>query len=103
MANEINLGPTSPAVDFAVNQFVLERFRREHTGHLAECPDITVAEYEAYDGAYGCDTRCEYLRLEATVTCPHTETPTEFTYGEFGDIAGFIEELEHDYPQKEQT
>lgn len=85
----------SERVDALVKAWILDEYRDEHarTGtHLSECPDVTVATFEAEDGEYGCDTGCSYLRLEATLSCPHGET-TEYEYGEFGDMADIIVDL----------
>jgi hypothetical protein len=60
--------------------------------HLRECPDLTVEHPDAYNGTYGCDTGCEYARLEADLSCPHGERET-FEYGEFGDIADLLREM----------
>ena len=61
--------------------------------HLRECPQLSVAYPRAWDGEYGCDTGCEYARLEAILTCPHGETEN-FEYGTFGEIAWLLEDLE---------
>lgn len=78
-----------------LERFVIREFRSENAGtHLGECPDLAVADLDARDGSYGCDTGCEYLRLEASLTCPHEPHPTVvFTYGEFGDMSRLIEDL----------
>lgn len=85
----------SERVDALVKAWILDEYRDEQhihwspPSHLSECPDVTVTTYEAQDGAYGCNTGCSYLRLEATLSCPHGET-TEYEYGEFGDMADII-------------
>jgi hypothetical protein len=60
--------------------------------HPRTCPEVVVVESEATDGCYECDTGCEYVRLEALVRCPHGEW--HFTWGNFGELAWIIEELE---------
>lgn len=79
-----------------LERFIIKEFRSEHPGeHLGECPELAVADLDARDGSYGCDTGCEYLQLQASLTCPHAaHSAVAFTYGEFGDMAGLIEELE---------
>ena len=91
--------------DELVRRFVLRQYRRKyvHAGysnraaaeHLQSCPDITVTDQEAYDGEYGCDTGCEYARLEATLRCPHGFSD-DFEYGEFGDVADINKDQERD-------
>jgi len=59
--------------------------------HLSKCCDAAVT-YEGSDGSYGCDTGCEYARLEAVIVCPHGERD-EYTYGWFGELADIIDEI----------
>jgi hypothetical protein len=67
--------------------------------HLRTCSEATVAPDPDYmDSTYGCDTGCEYVRLEATIVCPHGESE-DYEYGEFGDIAGLIQDLEREAQQ----
>lgn len=63
--------------------------------HLQSCTDITLADVEATNGLYGCDTGCEYARFEATITCAHGES-FEFEWGGFGDIDMYIGEMLRD-------
>ena len=60
--------------------------------HLRICAEIVVTHPEAYDSSYGCDTGCEYVRLEADLSCPHGHAQ-RFEYGEFGDLAMLLEEI----------
>jgi hypothetical protein len=87
------------STDKAVAAWLLGRYRgiAPHTGehqHLRQCPEAVLTPAEAYDGTYGCDTGCEYYTLEAVVSCPHTESPVHWSYGEFGDLAGFLVDFE---------
>lgn len=59
--------------------------------HLNTCPDVVVS-YDGGDGVWGCETGCSYVRMEATLKCPHEEGT--YGYGEFGDMADILEELE---------
>lgn len=79
-----------------VAAWILREFRSDgDDAHLRACPEAAVAEGEAFDSQYGCDTGCEYARWEAVITCPHG-VRAEFEYGEFGELAYIIEELEKD-------
>jgi hypothetical protein len=53
--------------------------------HLRDCPETQVRDITGGDGTYGCDTGCEYVQLEATAWCPHSE-PVSFEYGSFGTM-----------------
>ncbi len=79
-----------------LERFIIKEFRSEHSGeHIGECLELAVADLDGRDGSYGCDTGCEYLQLQALITCPHAaHSAVAFTYGEFGDMAGLIEALE---------
>lgn len=73
----------------------LASFRAQVTDaarHLAHCDDARVEDEERTNGAYGCDTGCEYARLEATITCSHG-CSEDFEYGEFGDLADLLAEV----------
>ena len=74
-------------------EMIVRRARAEiDDAHLRDCPDMAVAHPEAYDSSYGCDTGCEYVRLEADLSCPHGHAQ-RFEYGEFGDLAMLLEEM----------
>lgn len=62
--------------------------------HLRGCPDATVADSTGEDGSYGCDTGCSYVRLTCEVSCPHHPGPFKATYGEFGELADLIYDME---------
>lgn len=62
--------------------------------HLKQCPEATVSHAEGNDGMYGCDTGCEYARLEATISCPHGFVDEEFEYGAFGELADLLADLD---------
>lgn len=79
--------------DKAVCAWVLDMHQDDgQNEHLKRCPTRRVAEAGARDGTYGCDTGCEYVRLEATITCDDGETE-DFTYGDFGDLAWLLEDF----------
>ena len=73
-----------------VTQYAREGAESEH---LRSCPGLTVAYASAEDGEYGCDTGCEYARLEADLSCPHGESE-RYRYGTFSDIASMMEDLD---------
>jgi hypothetical protein len=85
----------SAEIDDLVNRWVLARYQRERIGkpdqHLAECADAVVT-HEATNGEYGCDTGCEYVRLEADISCIHGFTDC-YEYGAFGDLADLIDDI----------
>ncbi|MDH2424782.1 hypothetical protein [Sphaerisporangium sp. TRM90804] len=84
----------STDIDALVTRFVLNQYREEGTNeHLKACPDITTENAEGSDGSYGCDTGCDYVQFEATITCPHGERDG-FEWGDFGDMASILERLE---------
>lgn len=92
----------SAIADDLVAQFVLRDFRagvgRSSSAdemHLASCADARAAHMEGEDGTYGCDTGCEYATLTAEITCPHGRR-AEHEYGDFGEIADIIAEIQHD-------
>ncbi|MCA1223439.1 hypothetical protein [Streptomyces sp. 8L] len=64
----------------------------EAARHLVDCPDLHVSEQDASDGLYGCETGCEYARLEATLGCSHGLSE-EYEYGEFGEMADMIRDI----------
>lgn len=64
----------------------------EASEHLVDCPDLHVEEQDATDGVYGCDTGCEYARLEATLGCSHGMTE-DYEYGDFGELADMLREI----------
>lgn len=80
--------------DAKVAAWVLREFRdaMHHVGHLATCEQTAVRFVEGNDGMYGCDTGCDYARLEATLTCPHGESQ-EFEYGQFGELADLLDDI----------
>ena len=65
----------------------------EARAHLSECPDATIAEPTGSDGSYGCDTGCEYARLECTVQCSHGFSDL-YEYGEFGELADMLADID---------
>lgn len=89
------------SADELLRRYVLRQYREEANRHLPpaqrlhmqDCPDAAVTYLDASGGSYGCDTGCEYMRFEATITCPH-EQPVEWEWGDFGELAYLIEDLE---------
>lgn len=90
--------------DEKLNRLVLRLFRQQDadvTGHpvdvahLRTCPDVYAVDATGGDGPYGCDTGCEYVELEANIRCEHG-CCARFDYGEFGDMAGLIEDMDAD-------
>lgn len=84
--------------DERVNRLILRRYRAQADGverprHIHRCPEVYVADGDAEDGTYGCDTGCEYVRLEATLRCPHGEED-QIHWGDFGQLADLLDELD---------
>lgn len=79
--------------DDLVNRYVLWWFRNDSTGHLphlVDCPDAVVRDTKAWDGSYGCETGCDYVRFEAVVSCPHGSSEL-VEWGQFGELASILE------------
>jgi hypothetical protein len=84
------------AIDYddLVNRYVLRDYRYAHSyEHLATCPDTVVTDADLRNGTYGCETGCEYARLDAALTCPHGVT-AEHRYGTFGDVGVILTEID---------
>lgn len=84
--------------DELVRRYVRRKFQSEcefDHRHLAACPEMQIVVDDAHDGTYGCDTGCEYVRFEATISCPHSD-PVEYEFGEFGELSWMIEEMQRD-------
>lgn len=88
--------------DELVARYILRVYREQHarvdgtpTTHLAGCAEAQVTDPDAQNGTYGCDTGCDYYTLTATISCPHGETE-DYEYGDFGEIAYLIEDLERE-------
>ena len=68
---------------------ILERYVRanpsEFLGHLSSCPDLQVKRTVAYDSMYGCETGCDYLKVEGVAWCPHKPQQVEFEVGDLGN------------------
>ena len=60
--------------------------------HLRQCGGVSALPTECYDSTYGCDTGCEYVRLEAVVFCYHGVS-VEYEYGDFGDLADMLGDM----------
>jgi len=89
-----------------VARYILDSFRSEWPGnrsnvfpgatdrpHLLDCGEATVDHLDGGDGFYGCDTGCEYIRLSATIRCPHGEAQ-EYDYGLFGELSDILDDLD---------
>ncbi|GAA0853385.1 hypothetical protein ACFQVD_26625 [Streptosporangium amethystogenes subsp. fukuiense] len=82
--------------DERVTRFILKTYREEgYNDHLTTCPDLTAQNPEGYNSQYGCDTGCEYVRFEATMTCPHGESD-DFEWGDFDDLASILKQLDEE-------
>lgn len=85
---------TTPTPDKKVAALVTRKAREDASDpHLRRCPDLIVEHPDASDGEYGCDSGCEYAELTADISCPHGHSET-FRYGEFGQIADLVEEMD---------
>lgn len=65
---------------------------RDADPHLKSCPEVT-ATVSGGDGYYGCETGCEYVRLEAEITCPHIGESVEHEYGSFDYMESILADL----------
>jgi hypothetical protein len=87
--------------DQKVVRYVLIKFREQASGtteeHLAACPETTVSDLDAANVGYGCDTGCDYTEFNAVIECPHSQK-VSYTYGDFGDLAGILTEIEEMFP-----
>ena len=89
--------------DDKVARMVAQMYREEtlfesnpfdHQLHLAVCETMKAEAAEANDGAYGCDTGCEYYDLRALIKCDCPTIADEvWSYGSFGDTGWLIEKL----------
>ena len=61
--------------------------------HLRKCKTVSAIPKEAYDSTYGCDTGCEYVRLAAVIYCQDGMS-IDYEYGDFGDLADILEDME---------
>jgi hypothetical protein len=68
--------------------------QRQRSDHLRRCPTLRVVSFGGSDGTYGCDTGCEYLRIEGQVVCDHDAEGAEFWVGEFGELVDFLADLD---------
>lgn len=89
---DVDLTADERVAAFVVRDFVEKGRVGESEAHLRACPDVSVAHVEGSDGEYGCDTGCEYARLEASLSCPHGFS-VDHEYGAFGDLADILEEI----------
>jgi hypothetical protein len=86
--------------DQRVTAWILRQYREEsrwkprpERAHLMACDEVEVADASAFDSVYGCDTGCEYARLEADVRCAHGFADS-FEYGTWGELPELLLELE---------
>lgn len=91
----MNLDDASERANQLVAVWIFGEYRAEGgDAHLRECPDAKVSSAEGGDGVYGCTTGCEFVRLEATVSCSHGHEDPSWSYGAFGDLPDIIADLE---------
>jgi hypothetical protein len=81
----------------AVKEYVLKEYRRSEywqreRKHLQDCEDASIELLSASDGAYGCDTGCEYFRIDTVISCIHGYRE-EYEHGDFGDLLNEFPEL----------
>ena len=84
--------------DVLVSRYTLAKYRESgeaENAHLKVCPEAVTEDPESHNGTYGCDTGCEYVRFEATITCPHGQRE-DFEWGTFGELSYILEDLEAD-------
>jgi hypothetical protein len=83
--------------DELLDRYVLRKYRADPavTGHLSDCPDTVVESHGGTDGAYGCDTGCDYVRFDAVLSCPHGPTDT-YEFGDFGQMWLIIHDMAAD-------
>jgi hypothetical protein len=67
--------------------------QRQQSDHMRQCATLRVTGFEGYDGLYGCDTGCEYIRLDGRVACDHYPAGAEFEVGEFGELKYWLQDL----------
>ena len=86
-------------LDIQVKTWMLKQFQAKQQGtkdalidHLVRCPSAHVKVAEGYDGEYGCDTGCSYVRLECTIICEHGNE-CDFEYGDFGELDWMLEDI----------
>lgn len=81
--------------DRLVELYILDAWRADNPDH-ADCPSLRVVDPDASNGTYGCETGCDYTTFTATVGCEHRQ-PAEYVFGEFGELASILENVERDY------
>lgn len=88
----------TPDADAVVAAWIMQQYRYNHgpltfeSTHKGACPEATAQDVQGSDGTYGCDTGCDYARLEADITCPH-EPPESYKYGTFGELAWILDDI----------
>lgn len=82
---------TDLKADEKVNLYILKLTKEDRNVHT--CEETTVIHLVGSDGEYGCDTGCEYARLEAYLVCPHNPEGIKFEYGEFGNLNDILEDI----------
>lgn len=89
----VQLDEAGERANTLVSNWIVRGYRKNGGNqHLRGC-DQAVVEVAGGDSTYGCDTGCDYLRLDAVLTCPHGERD-EYEYGDFTELAFIIEDLE---------
>ena len=67
--------------------------QRQQSDHLRQCGSLRVTSFEGSDGVYGCETGCDYWRVEGRVVCDHYPDGAEFSVGDFGELEYWLEDL----------
>lgn len=92
----MELADATAEANAAVARWIIKQYRKGgRNKHLASCPDLAAGDVTGEDSSYGCDTGCEYVRLEADMSCPHGEREC-YAYGKFGELAYILEDIEAD-------
>lgn len=90
--------------DEKVNRLIVMIFKDEHRSwpdvangmisHMVNCDSLQVENADTSDGTYGCDTGCEYVELDATLTCCQGENRYVFNYSNFGSMWSLLDDLD---------
>ncbi len=83
----------SGEIDYIDAYPIAAKERQDVRDHLKECPSLAVTAGEGESGGYGCDTGCDYARLEAEARCEHMG-PYDVNHGWFGEFSDIYDELD---------